>query len=134
MAIYEVRLARRNVVAEGTIAFHAAHARLPHRIVLFYGNRRREDAAFLDDLQARERRSPNFRLTEVMSEPDRSAQPWGGEAGLIRRELIEQYLSDPKAALYYFAGPPGMTVAMHTMLEEFGIAEEEMRNEEFYGY
>jgi ferredoxin-NADP reductase len=117
-----------------SMALHAAHARLAHRIVLFYGNRRREDAAFLDELQELEPRNPNFRLVALMSEPEKSAQPWSGETGFIRRELIERRVAEPQSALYYFAGPPAMTGAMHTLLEELGVAEEAMRYEEFYGY
>ncbi|HMA87381.1 MAG TPA: FAD-dependent oxidoreductase [Burkholderiales bacterium] len=117
-----------------SMALHAAHVRLAHRILLFYGNRRREDSAFLDELQELERRNPNFRLVALMSEPEKSTQPWSGETGFIRRELIERRVSEPKAALYYFAGPPAMTGAMHTLLEELGVAEEAMRYEEFYGY
>jgi len=117
-----------------SMALHAAQARLPHRILLFYGNRRREDAAFLGELQDIERRNANFRLVALMSEPQKSAQPWSGETGFIRRELIERHVSEPKAALYYFAGPPAMTGAMHALLEELGVAEGAMRYEEFYGY
>lgn len=117
-----------------SMALHAAHARLPHRIVLFYGNRRREDAAFLDELEALGRRNPNFRLVALMSEPAKSARPWSGETGFIRRELIERHLPEPRSALYYFAGPPAMTGAMHALLEDLGVAEEAMRYEEFYGY
>jgi ferredoxin-NADP reductase len=117
-----------------SMAAHAAHARLAHRILLFYGNRRSEDAAFLDELRELERRNPNFRLVTLMSEPEKSARPWRGETGFIRRELIERHVPEPKAALYYFAGPPAMTGAMHTLLQELGIAEEAMRYEEFYGY
>ncbi len=117
-----------------SMAMHAAHAKLAHRIVLFYGNRRREDAAFFDELQDAERRNPNFRLVPIMSEPQKSAQPWSGETGFIRPELIERYVPEPKSALYYFAGPPAMTEAMHTLVENLGLDEKSMRYEEFYGY
>jgi len=95
---------------------------------------RREDAAFLDELQETERRNANFRLIALMSEPQKSAQPWSGETGFIRRELIERHVRAPKAALYYFAGPPAMTAAMRALLAELGIGEAAMRYEEFYGY
>jgi Na+-transporting NADH:ubiquinone oxidoreductase subunit NqrF len=36
--------------------------------------------------------------------------------------------------VYYFAGPPAMAMAMQTMLGEIGIADADMRSEEFYGY
>lgn len=117
-----------------SMALHATHARLAHRMVLFYGNRRREDAAFLDELEGAAKHNPNFRLVALMSEPQKSAHPWSGETGFIRRELIERYVTDPKSALYYFAGPPAMTEAMHALLEELGLGEASMRYEEFYGY
>ena len=69
-----------------------------------------------------------------MAEPDKSTQPWPGETGFIRRNLLERYLPDVASPVYYFAGPPPMTVAMRKMLEEIGIGERAMRYEEFYGY
>ena len=41
-----------------SIVFRAAKEKLPHRIFLFYSNRRPEDAPFLDELQALERENP----------------------------------------------------------------------------
>ena len=38
-----------------SIVFWAAKEKIKHRIFLFYSNRRPEDAAFLDELQSRER-------------------------------------------------------------------------------
>lgn len=117
-----------------SMARHAAHARLPHRIVLFYGNRRPEDAAFLDDFQELERKHPNFRMVAVMSEPEKSARPWTGEKGFIDRAMLARHLPDLKAPVYYFAGPPAMAMAMQKLLSDAGIAEDDMRSEEFYGY
>src|SRR5437016_9224825 len=31
---------------------------------------------------------------------------------MIGRQLIERHLTDTRAPIYYFAGPPGMTMAM----------------------
>src|SRR5688572_20817059 len=44
------------------MARHAANERLPHRLYLFYSNRRPEDAAFLPELQKMEQLNPNYRL------------------------------------------------------------------------
>ena len=41
---------------------------------------------------------------------------------------------DLTSPIYYFAGPPHMTMAMRRMLEDIGIREQAMRYEEFYGY
>jgi len=48
--------------------------------------------------------------------------------------LLTEHLPDLLAPVYYFAGPPGMTMAVQGMLEEIGVSEEGMRSEEFYGY
>lgn len=117
-----------------SIARDAAHQRLPHRMHLFYSNRRPEDAAFLAELQGIGQANPNFRLIAAMTEPEKSAQRWPGETGFIRREMLERHLPDLRSPMYYFAGPPAMTMAMQKMLEAIGISEQAMRYEEFYGY
>jgi ferredoxin-NADP reductase len=112
-----------------SMARDAAYRKLPHRIVLFYANRRPADAAYLDELRSLE--NPNYRLVELFSEPPAG---WKGETGFIRRDLLERNLPDMRAPIYYFAGPPAMAMAMQSMLGEMGIAEADMRSEEFYGY
>jgi ferredoxin-NADP reductase len=112
----------------------ATHQRLAHRLLLFYSNRRPEDAAFLDEFRAGERENPRFRMVATMTEPEKSALPWRGETGYIRKELLARHLPDASRAIFYFAGPPAMTAAMQAMLEEAGVEEDAMRSEEFYGY
>lgn len=116
------------------MARHAANQRLPHPLYLFYSNRRPEDAAFLVELQDMEQRNPRHRLIATMAEPENSGRGWSGETGFIRREMLERYLPDMSTPMYYFAGPPPMTMAMRKMLEDIGISEAAMRYEEFYGY
>jgi ferredoxin-NADP reductase len=116
------------------MARHAAIERLPHRLHLFYSNRRPEDAAFLPELRKMEQLNPNYRLIATMSEPGKSARSWSGETGFIRREMLERHLADITKPIYYFAGPPAMTMGMQQMLLEMGIGEQAMRYEEFYGY
>jgi ferredoxin-NADP reductase len=117
-----------------SMARHASRERLPHRIYLFYSNRRPEDAAFLAELQEMERRNPNYHLIATMAEAEKSAQGWSGETGFIRRDMLERHLPDTASPIYYFAGPPAMTMAMQEMLQGIGIGEDAMRYEEFYGY
>jgi len=117
-----------------SMARHAANNHLPHRITLFYANRRAEDAAFLDELRALEQSNRNYRLVATMSAAQISSQPWKGETGFIRPDMLERYLTDLKSPVYYFAGPPGMAMAMQSMLEGLGVNENDMRSEEFYGY
>jgi ferredoxin-NADP reductase len=117
-----------------SMARHAARELLPHTIYLFYSNRRPEDAAFLAELREMERRNPNYHMIATMAEAEKSAQAWSGETGFIRREMLEHCLPDTASPIYYFAGPPAMTMAMQEMLQGMGIGEDAMRYEEFYGY
>lgn len=113
---------------------HAAHKRLPHRMYLFYSNRRPDDAAFLPELEEMEYANPHYRLIATMAEPEKSVESWWGETGFIRRELLERHLPAGASPIYYFAGPPPMTMAMRKMLDVMGVGEQDMRYEEFYGY
>jgi ferredoxin-NADP reductase len=45
-----------------SIVRQADHDQLPHKLRLFYSNRRPEDAPFLDTLQILEKSNPNFQL------------------------------------------------------------------------
>ena len=117
-----------------SMARHAAHRRLPHEIVLFYGNRRPEDAAFLAELTELQKIHPRYRLVAAMSEAQKSARPWNGEKGFVDRAMLERHLRDLRSPVYYFAGPPAMAAAMQQMLAAAGIADDDMRSEEFYGY
>ena len=110
------------------MARDAAKRRLPHRLVLFYSNRRPRDAAFLSELERLQ--GPNFKLIATMTDvPD-----WPGEKRRISRELLAAHLPDLREPVYYFAGPPDMTMAVQGMLKDLGVSEDDMRSEEFYGY
>lgn len=117
-----------------SMARDAAKQSLPHRIWFFYSNRRPEDAAFLEELRALEKANPNYRLVPTMAEAEKSSQPWKEEIGFIRRDMLERHLANLLGPVYYFAGPPGMAMAMQEMLAKIGVSEDDMRSEEFYGY
>lgn len=113
---------------------HATHKRLAHRMYLFYSNRRPDDAAFLHELEDMEYANANYRLIATMAEPEKSVESWWGEVGFIRREMLELHLPAGASPIYYFAGPPPMTMAMRQMLDAMGVGAQDMRYEEFYGY
>jgi len=62
-----------------SIMLDAARRKLPHRIFLFYSNRRPEDAAFLDELQALEKKDANYTFVGTMTEMEKSKHSWQGE-------------------------------------------------------
>ena len=117
-----------------SIAFGAAKEHFPHRIFLFYSNRRPEDAAFLAELQALEKQNPNYRLIASMTGMEKSHRPWHGETGMINKEMLVRYLKDASPPVYYIAGPPRMVKGLHTMIKESGFDERDIRTEEFSGY
>ena len=106
----------------------------PHRLYLFYANRRSEDAPFLDELRQLEKANTNFTFVPTMTEADKSRQPWQGETGYIRRELIAKHITDLSAPVCYVAGPPAMVAAMRGMLNGAGVDDDDIRSEEFAGY
>ena len=112
----------------------AARDRLPHKLFLFYSNRRPEDAAFLDELIELQRRNPNYRFVGTMTEMEKSRRPWQGEREFIGQGMLARYIDDIPAAVCYMAGPPAMIEAMQKMLVEAGVGSENILSDEFYGY
>jgi ferredoxin-NADP reductase len=117
-----------------SMAFRAAKEQLPHGILLFYSNRRPEDSAFLAELQTLEKENLNFKLIASMTELEKSGRPWHGETGLIDKEMLARYLKEARSPIYYIAGPPGMVKALHTMINESGVDDDDIRTEDFSGY
>lgn len=112
----------------------AVHRHLPHRLLLFYSNRRPEDAAFLKELQQLEKNYANFKLVATMAEMEKSQQPWLGETGFIRKEMLDQYSVRSDSPIYYSAGPPVMVHAMRELLTGIGVSEDDIHTEDFDGY
>ena len=107
---------------------------LPHRMFLFYSNRRPEDAPLLVELQNLAEQNSSFELIATITEPEKVAQSWQGETGFIDRAMLEKYVDDLKSPIYYVAGLPDMVGAMQTVLAEVGVSNENIRAEEFAGF
>lgn len=117
-----------------SIAVHAAREKLPHRIFIFYSNRRPEDAAFLAELEGLQKENPRFKLIATMTGMAKSARKWDGEADHIDKKMLAKHLSDPLSPVYYVTGPPAMVAAMRLMLNDAGVNDDDIRSEEFSGY
>lgn len=112
----------------------AIEKKLPHKLFLFYSNRRPEDASFLDELQNLAKQNPNFKLIATMTEPEKSAKSWQGETGFINRAMLTKYVTDLKSPIYYIAGLPEMASAMKALLINLNIHEDNIQAEEFSGF
>jgi len=117
-----------------SIVHWAVREKLPHRVFLFYSNRRPEDAPFLAELQSLEKDNLKYKLIASMTEMKKSRRPWNGETGFINQEMLGRYLKDAVSPIYYIAGPPAMVKGLHEMLNKVGTDDDDVRIEEFGGY
>lgn len=112
----------------------AVERELPHRIFLFYSNRRPEDASYLEELQKLAEQNPSFKLIATMTEAEKSAKSWTGETGRIERSILAKYVGDLLSPIYYISGLPEMVSGMKAMLGDSGVGEESLHAEEFTGF
>jgi ferredoxin-NADP reductase len=113
---------------------HAATQKLPHRLFLFYSNRRPEDAPFLDELQTLQRDDPHYTFVGTMTAPEKSSRPWKGETGFISPAMLSKVLVNVSSPILYIVGPPGMVTGLRKTLKDAGFNEQDIRTEEFMGY
>lgn len=107
---------------------------LPYRVVLFYANRRPEDAAFLDEIGKLAAVDTNLRSVPTMSKMDTSGRPWNGERGHIDAELLKRHMAGMTKPIYYITGPAGLVKGLQSMLVDSGVDTGDIRTEEFTGY
>jgi ferredoxin-NADP reductase len=117
-----------------SMLLHAAHQKLARRLILFYSNRRPEDAPFLEELQALQEENRQYTLVPSMSDMSTSHRPWTGETGLIDQAMLSRHMSGTVSPLYYIAGPPEMVKALHAMLTKQAVNTADIHAEEFSGY
>jgi len=117
-----------------SIVRQADHDRAPHKLYLFYSNRRPEDAPFVEVLQNLEKTNPQFRFIATMTEMRRSKKTWNGETARIDQEMLSKYLNELRGPIYYVAGPPALVSGMRKMLVASGVDEDDIRSDEFSGY
>lgn len=117
-----------------SIVLTAIHKAVPRRIVLFYANHRPEEAAFLEELQQLAERTPWFTFVPTMTKLDHSKQAWTGETGHISKAMLDRYIDDLTAPIYYSTGPAGLVAAMRKTLNDAGVDDDNIRTEEFTGY
>ncbi|GAB4270245.1 MAG: hypothetical protein Kow0092_24550 [Deferrisomatales bacterium] len=103
-------------------------------ITLFYSNRRPEEAPFLEELQAMDRRAEAFRLVATMTRMHLSSTPWDGPTRRLDSAMIREGCPGWAQAHFYLAGPPPMVDAMAGVVREMGVSPERVHPEKFVGY
>jgi ferredoxin-NADP reductase len=110
---------------------YIAEEQLPYRVTLFYSNRDRESAAFLDELAELEQAIPGLQVVLTMTQDP----SWDGESRRIGANLLRDHLGDELQSLtYLITGPPKMVEGVSETLAAEGVPEEQIQAGKFSGY
>ena len=115
-------------------------------VTYWYGGRSKAELFYIEHFRALERDFPNFKFYIALSDPT-EADNWtkkndvndtegDGFVGFIHNCVIENYLNHheaPEDLELYFCGPPLMNNAVQKMGEDFGLADENIRFDDFGG-
>ena len=104
----------------------------------FYGARALNDVFYLDDFRQLERDFPNFHFHLALDRPDPAADAAGVPytAGFVHQVMLDTYLKDhpaPEDIEYYMCGPGPMSAAVVNMLDNLGVAPENILYDDFGG-
>jgi ferredoxin-NADP reductase len=110
---------------------YIAEEQLPYQNTLFYSNRDRESAAFLDELAELEQAIPGLEVVLTMTDDS----SWEGESRRIGADLLRDHLGDDLQSLtYLITGPPEMVEGVSGTLAAEGVPEEQIQAGKFSGY
>jgi Na+-transporting NADH:ubiquinone oxidoreductase subunit F len=104
----------------------------------FYGARALNEVFYLDDFRQLEKDFPNFHFHLALDCPDPAADVAGVPytAGFVHQVMYETYLKDHKAPEdieYYLCGPGPMSAAVVNILDNLGVAPENILYDDFGG-
>jgi ferredoxin-NADP reductase len=108
----------------------ALKRKLSHRIILFYSNRRPEDAPFLTELQQLAKEHKNFTFVPTMTD----SEDWQGTKGHINGAMLTELVEGLSTPIYYVAGLPVMVGTVNALLDKLGVSSRDIRAEEFTGF
>ena len=99
----------------------------------WYGGRSLRELFYIDDFKKIEAENPNFKFNIALSSP-LPEDNWNGYVGNIHEVLFENYLKnhpEPEEIEYYLCGPPMMTQAVLSMLDNLGVPKENILFDDF---
>ena len=116
------------------------------KVSYWYGGRSKAELFYLEHFRSLEKDFPNFKFYIALSDPlevdnwsvkkDINDEEGDGFVGFIHNSVIENYLEhheSPEDIELYFCGPPLMNNAVQKMGEDFGLADENIRFDDFGG-
>ena len=104
----------------------------------FYGARALNEVFYLHDFLQLEKDFPNFHFHLALDRPDPVADAQGVNytAGFVHNVMYDTYLKDhktPEDIEYYLCGPGPMSAAVVQMLDNLGVAPENILYDDFGG-
>ena len=104
----------------------------------FYGARALNEVFYLYDFQQLEKDFPNFHFHLALDRPDPAADAAGVTytPGFVHNVMYDIYLKDhrnPEDIEYYMCGPGPMSAAVVNMLDDLGVAPENILYDDFGG-
>lgn len=116
------------------------------KVTYWYGGRSKRELFYTNHFRELEKEFPNFKFYLVLSEPlpvdnwvnkkDVNDSEGDGFTGFVHNAVINEYLSKhetPEDIELYFCGPPLMNQAVQKMGQDFGLADENIRFDDFGG-
>ena len=104
----------------------------------FYGARALNEVFYLNDFHQLEKDFPNFHFHLALDRPDPAADAAGVTytPGFVHNVMYDTYLKDhrnPEDIEYYMCGPGPMSAAVVNMLDNLGVAPENILYDDFGG-
>ncbi len=104
----------------------------------FYGARALNEVFYLDDFLQLEKDFPNFHFHLALDRPDPTADAQNVKytAGFVHQVMFDTYLKNhpaPEDIEYYLCGPGPMSAAVVNMLDNLGVAPENILYDDFGG-
>ena len=104
----------------------------------FYGARALNEVFYLNDFRQLEKDFPNFHFHLALDRPDPAADAAGVPytAGFVHQVMLDTYLKNhpaPEDIEYYMCGPGPMSAAVVDMLDNLGVAPENILYDDFGG-
>lgn len=114
--------------------FHLFHTlRTGRKVSYWYGARSMREIFYEEDFRKIEAEFPNFKFEIALSEP-LPQDNWTGHKGFIHQVVLDNYLTQheaPEDIEYYLCGPPMMLSAVQNMLDNLGVAKENIAFDDF---
>jgi len=103
----------------------------PDRSVwLFFGCRSTQDVFYLEEMKELAKKHPNFHVVYALSDPVGPGETWDGETGFIHL-AADKFLEPDLPRQAFLCGPPPMIEAVTHVLEDKGIASEDIFYDKF---